>query len=282
MSPEPTELPLICIRSNQFGPQHQHQVHWHQKPTRRHANQGKLQTWWVESSFVLVQHYFSSTVCPEVISEESTENLVKKSFSEIEASDESDCKGSLQLCHLRHQTAWWRGVVKVKVLWVCKLRNTIERGHTLLAVTQVTSQCTTTGDLLKARTQHAAQDGMLTELGLLKSGKLMNWWMIERGNPLFALGQGHTSSNHVSFVNTSTLSLKKKKFTIERGHPLFALNEEQGHSNSSLEMELSFGSRSFLDRVNDQVRKRQKTTFDECYRRRRKTFCEKKRKCSCL
>ena len=57
--------------------------------------------------------------------------------------------------------------------------------------------------------------------------------MIERGNPLFALRQGHTSFNHVSLVNTSTLFLKKK-ITIERGIPLFALNEEQGHSNSSL------------------------------------------------
>ena len=42
-----------------------------------------------------------------------------------------------------------------------------------------------------------------------------------------------------------------------------ALKEEQCHSNSSLEttkqnLELPLGSRSFLDRVNDQVRKRQK------------------------
>ena len=56
------------------------------------------------------------------------------------------------------------------------------------------------------------------------------------GHPLFALGQGHTSCNHVSLVNTSTSLLKKKKkITVERGNPLFALNEEQGHSNSSLE-----------------------------------------------
>ena len=40
------------------------------------------------------------------------------------------------------------------------------------------------------------------------------------------------------------------------------------------EPELSLGSRSFLNGVNDQVRKRQKTTFDECYRKRRKTFCD--------
>ena len=44
----------------------------------------------------------------------------------------------------------------------------------------------------------------------------------ERRHPLFALGQGHTSFNHVSLVNTSTLILKKKKkkITIERGHPV--------------------------------------------------------------
>ena len=40
------------------------------------------------------------------------------------------------------------------------------------------------------------------------------------------------------------------------------------------ELELSLGSRSFLDRVNDQVRKKdkKKTIFDECYRKRRKNI----------
>ena len=42
--------------------------------------------------------------------------------------------------------------------------------------------------------------------------------------------------------------------------------------NDETELELSVESRLFLSRVNDQVRKRQKTIFDECYRRRRKTF----------
>ena len=53
--------------------------------------------------------------------------------------------------------------------------------------------------------------------------------------PVVCSRQGHTSSNHVSLVNTSTSLFKKKKIRTERGHPLFALNEEQGHSNSSLE-----------------------------------------------
>ena len=33
-------------------------------------------------------------------------------------------------------------------------------------------------------TQHVTQGEMMRKLGLLKSGKLMNRWMIERGNPL--------------------------------------------------------------------------------------------------
>ena len=48
---------------------------------------------------------------------------------------------------------------------------------------------------------------------------------------------------------------------IERGNPLCVLNEE--YSNFSLvthetESDLSSGSKSFLNEVNDQVRKRQK------------------------
>ena len=50
---------------------------------------------------------------------------------------------------------------------------------------------------------------------------------------------------------------------IERGNPLCTLKEKQGHSNfiignDETESELPLGSRSFLSRVNDQVRKRQK------------------------
>ena len=71
--------------------------------------------------------------------------------------------------------------MKVRVPGVRKLRNMIERGQPLSAVTQVTRQGTTTSNLLKARTQHATQDAMMTKLGLLKSGKLTNRWMMERG-----------------------------------------------------------------------------------------------------
>ena len=64
--------------------------------------------------------------------------------------------------------------MEVRVPGVRKLRKMIERGNPLSTVTQVMSQCTTTNNLLKARTQHATQGGTMTKLGLLKSGKLMN------------------------------------------------------------------------------------------------------------
>ena len=46
-------------------------------------------------------------------------------------------------------------------------------------------------------THHATQGGTMTKLGLLKSGKLIKRWMIERDNPLSALKkeQGHSSNS---------------------------------------------------------------------------------------
>ena len=80
------------------------------------------------------------------------------------------------------------------VLFVKKLWNMIERGNPLFAVTQVTSKATTT-DSLKARAQQATRNVTMIKLGLLKSGNLMNWWMIERWNPFFALKEEHSNSS---------------------------------------------------------------------------------------
>ena len=54
MSPGPTELCFIGYSIEPiWTPKNQNQIHWHQKPTRRHSKQGKLHTWWMESSVVL-------------------------------------------------------------------------------------------------------------------------------------------------------------------------------------------------------------------------------------
>ena len=49
--------------------------------------------------------------------------------------------------------------------------------------------------ILKALSQHATQNGMITKLGLLKSGKLTHRWVIERGNPLCSLKEKQDYSN---------------------------------------------------------------------------------------
>ena len=54
--------------------------------------------------------------------------------------------------------------MKVRVPGVRKLRNMTERCNPLLAVAQVTRQGTTTSNSLKARTQHATQDGTMTKV----------------------------------------------------------------------------------------------------------------------
>ena len=53
---DPQSCAWLVVRSNQFGPQDPNRIHRHQKPTCRHANQGKFHTWRMESSFVFVQH----------------------------------------------------------------------------------------------------------------------------------------------------------------------------------------------------------------------------------
>ena len=115
----------------------------------------------------------------------------------------------------------------------------IERRNPLCAVTQVTSKATTTV-LLKARTQQATHNGTLIKLGLLKSGNLMNWWMIERGNPLFPLNEEHR--------NSSLETTKQNK--ICRWDP--------DHSWVGWMIKCE----------------KDKTIFNACCRIRRKTFCD--------
>ena len=64
---------------------------------------------------------------------------------------------------------------------VRKLRKMIKRGNPLSSVT-----CA----------EHATQDGTMTKLGLLKSGKLTSRWMTERGHPLFVTRKNEVTEIH--------------------------------------------------------------------------------------
>ena len=124
---------------------------------------------------------------------------------------------------LLHQKALWKPDTKVSILWACKLRSTLERW-----------------DPLYTHTHQATQNEMLMKLGLLKSGNLMNWWMIERWDP----------------------QTERPVVCSQRAHQ-FVIEDDETESELSLE------SRSFLHRVNDQVRKRQnqssKDAQSECF-----------------
>ena len=88
--------------------------------------------------------------------------------------------------------------------------------------------------------------------------------MIERSNTLSPLGQGHTSSNQVSLMRRPCMLFWKVEETHDRTEqPVVcpqrgAMPQQIIIADDEAEMELSLRSRSFLNRVNDQVRKRQK------------------------
>ena len=78
-------------------------------------------------------------------------------------------KGLLTYLPLLHQKARWKPDMKVNYLWARGLGSIKEQG-----------------DLLKTLTHQATQSGMLTRIGLLKSGNLMNWWKLEQGDLFYS------------------------------------------------------------------------------------------------
>ena len=123
--------------------------------------------------------------------------------------------------------------------------------------------------LLKALSQHAAKSGMITKLGPRKSAKMT-------GQPVVT-SWGKARESQSSFFHEKT----QHDEVIPRdrtGQPVVipqrgARPQQFIIGDDEAELELSSGSRSFLDRVNIKCAK-DKNVFDECYRKRRKTFCE--------
>ena len=76
----------------------------------------------------------------------------------------------------------------------------------------------------------------------------------ERGDPLFTLKEERTRLKHGSLVSTEEEEnhdrTERPVVCPQRGAPQFVIKDDEAESD------LSLGSRSFLHRVNDQVRKR--------------------------
>ena len=124
---------------------------------------------------------------------------------------------------------------------------------------------------------------MITKLGILRSGNFDPPMGDRTGQPVVtSWGKAHESQT--SFFHEKTQhdgtaqSIVNEATPRDRtGQPVVipqrgARPQQFVIGNDGTESELSVESRSFINRVNDQVRKRQKTIFDECYRKRRKSF----------
>ena len=86
----PQSCSWLVVWWNQFGPQDPNQVLWHQEPTRRHIDKGKLHTWWMESSFVFVQHqpFQFHQLSWSDVEKNARRCRWRKSHSKIKADDE--------------------------------------------------------------------------------------------------------------------------------------------------------------------------------------------------
>ena len=102
--------------------------------------------------------------------------------------------------------------MEIKIPVVRKLRQRSERGDPLSAATKRPRLTIIMNNLLKALSRHAAQSGMITKLGLLKSGKLTLRCVSDRDNPWSPLGESHASLNKVSFT--------RRPSTMEQRNPL--------------------------------------------------------------
>ena len=128
-------------------------------------------------------------------------------------------------------------------------------GNPLFAVTPVTRTATNTNSL-EARSQQFTQNGRMgtmTKLGLLKGGKLMNWWIIHRsGTPVVC-----PRTRAHEFQSRFSREGKKKNHNGGARIQQFIIGDDE------TELDLSLRTKSFLESVNDQVRKRQKQSWKD-------------------
>ena len=167
----------------------------------------------------------------------------RKSHSEVKTNDvwlREAAKGLHQLYHLPDQKAQGKPDKKVKVLWVRKLRCTIERWNKLFAVTPVMSAT----DSLKKHTHQATQNGILIKLGLLESGNLMNWWMIERWDCcLPSRRSAHVSNTFLSWTQ-ERYSGRRRKSRYKGKTCCLPSTKSAPNMFSSWQHELQYGRRN--------------------------------------
>ena len=105
-----------------------------------------------------------------------------------------------------------REVTEIKIPGVQLLRKRSDRGDPISASTEKLPTTIIMSNSWKVSPQQATQSGMMTVLGLLKSGKLILRCTSDRGDPMKLLGERHEKLNLVS--------LTRKLFMTELRNPL--------------------------------------------------------------
>ena len=157
--------------------------------------------------------------------------------------------------------------MEIKIPGVRKLRERSERSNPLSAATKRPHLTIIMNNLLKVLPQQATQSGMMTIFGLLKSGKLTLRCVSDRGNPLSPLGWGETRESQLSSFHEKThhdgtaQSIVNEVMSRDRPRQPVVIPQRGARpqqfiiGNDETELELTVESRSFVNRVNDQVRK---------------------------
>ena len=173
MFPEPTELLLIgCLKESIWTPKSKSNTSTPKNQLADILTKGKFHTWWVESSFVFVQHQ------PFQFHQLSWSDVEKNkrrwwwstSHSKIEADDEFGLamqrKDSWRACLCCIRKPGGKPDMKVNFLWARELSSNQEQR-----------------DLWWALAHQTTQNGTLTTSGLLRSGNLVKCWEQERRDP---------------------------------------------------------------------------------------------------
>ena len=196
MFPGLTELRMIGCSIEVIWTQKSNQVHQHQKPTRRHLNQRKFHTRWVESIVVLVRMLAIAVLQFALMQWRSDLNKIQEKSESQQNQDQwwISLPGRRRSYRPLFQWAPGREVTEVKIHRVQLLRKRIDRSDLIKAQIYFKPLIISTmSNSWKASLQQVIQSGMTTVLGLLK-------WKTEirrtndRGDLIKLLGSDSKSS----------------------------------------------------------------------------------------
>ena len=219
----------------QFAHQNSNTLHWHQKPTRRHTDQGKFHTWWMESSFVFVQHqpFQFYRLCWSNVEK----NAKKNSGEERVTAKSKPMMNLVSRCSERTPD----------VLASIALQSPVKtRYESQLPLSPWTEQHHRTGILVEDAYSSSYSEWNECWQGLVFS-RVEIWWI------------DGSKNRETCFIRTANGQI---------------VEDDDMDSNTIEESDMSLKSRSFLLRVNDRVRKMLDQSSKRCNTRQRKTFCD--------